>query len=211
MRTRRLARFGWIVVTMLAIGVPIGARADEPQVAALYQQSYALEAARDFGGAVARVKDVQSKAGKSYFAVVRVGWLSYLGGDFAASEAAYREAIGLAPKSVEAKLGLTLPLLASKKWRDLEKACRDVLSADAQNMVARARLASALYSLGNYPDSATLYRKLVDEYPADLDHKTGLGWALVRMGRRQDGKQLFAQVLAVSPDNPNAKQGMAFQ
>ena len=110
---------------------------------------------------------------------------------------------------IEARLGLTLPLLAQKKWRPLEKACRDVLKLDAQNAVARARLAHAYYSIGNYPDSATVYRKLVRDYPAELDHQTGLGWALARMGRAGEAKKIFAEVLAVSPDNPNARQGMA--
>jgi Flp pilus assembly protein TadD len=86
-----------------------------------------------------------------------------------------------------------------------------VLALDAGNAVARARLAHAPYSVGNYPDAATAYRKLVTEYPSNLDHKTGLGWALLRMGRRAEARQLFEAVLAVSPDNPNARQGLAAQ
>jgi len=211
MRQATIRKLGWILGLALSLGVATRAGADdkEAHAAALYQQSYALEAGREYGAALARMREIESKAGKSYFLSVRTGWLAYLAGEFAASENAYREAIGIAPKAIEAKLGLTLPLLAAKKWRDLERACRDVLAVDAQNMVARARIAAALYSLGNYPDSATFYRKLVEEYPADLDHKTGLGWALVRMGKRQEGKALFAQVLAVAPENANARQGMA--
>ena len=63
--------------------------------------------------------------------------------------------------------------------------------------------------VGNYPDSATHYRSLVAEYPGDLNHRTGLGWSLARMGRRKEAKAQFAAVLTVSPDNPNAKQGIA--
>ena len=76
-------------------------------------------------------------------------------------------------------------------------------------MTARARLAHALYSVGNYPDSATTYRKLIEEYPADLTFQTGLGWALLKMGRRSEAHALFRQVLAVSPDNASAKTGLA--
>jgi Flp pilus assembly protein TadD len=110
---------------------------------------------------------------------------------------------------VEPKLGLTLPLLAQKRWRDLERACRDVLAVDAPNATARARLAHALYALGNYPDSAAAYRKLIADYPSVLDHQTGLGWALLRMGRRAEAHRLFQGVLAVSPDNANARAGLA--
>ena len=99
--------------------------------------------------------------------------------------------------------------MAQQKWRDLEIACRDVLKQDPKNALARARLAHAYYSRGNYPDAATIYRALVADYPANLDYRTGLGWGLARMGRGSEAKAIFAAVLAVSPDNPNAKQGMA--
>jgi Flp pilus assembly protein TadD len=46
------------------------------------------------------------------------------------------------------------------------------------------------------------------DYPAELDHQTGLGWSLLKMGRSKEARQLFTAVLAVSPDNPNARQGM---
>jgi tetratricopeptide (TPR) repeat protein len=198
-------------LTLGSLGYSTPARADDAaaQVASLYRESYQLEGQRDIAASLGKMRDIKAKAGPSYFVALRIGWLAYLAGDFNSSEAAYREAIATAPKSVEAKLGLTLPLMASKKWRELERACRDVLAVDPNQATARARLAHALYSVGNYPDSATAYRKLVEEYPAELDHQTGLGWALTRMGRKAEAKQVFAGVLAVSPDNANARQGMA--
>lgn len=202
-----IAAVGIVSATVL-IG-PSWAQDPATQVAGLYRDSYSLEANRDFPASLAKMREIKTKAGGSYFVSLRIGWLTYMAGDFTASEAAYREAITAAPKATEAKLGLTLPLLAAKKWRDLERACRDVIAVDPNNAVARARLAHALYSVGNYPDSANEYRKLAEEYPAELDHQTGLGWALVRMGRKGEAKQVFAAVLAVSPDNTNARQGMA--
>ena len=46
------------------------------------------------------------------------------------------------------------------------------------------------------------------DYPGELDHQTGLGWALTRMGRMKEARALFQAVLAVSPDNPNALAGL---
>jgi len=178
-------------------------------VAELYRQSYRLEAAGQPGQALATMQQIEAQAGSSYFVHARSAWLAYLANRQAESEAAYRKAISAAPGAIEPRLGLTLPLLATAQWRPLELACRDVLKLDPKNAVARARLAHAHYMVGNYPDSATLYRELCAEYPANLDHQTGLGWALARMGRGQEAKRIFAAVLAVSPDNPNAKQGAA--
>jgi tetratricopeptide (TPR) repeat protein len=210
MKTRFYALIAAVgIVSATVLTGPGYAQDPAAQVAGLYRDSYSLEANRDYSGSLAKMREIKAKSGASYFVALRTAWVSYLAGDYTGAEAAYREAIPAAPKAVEARLGLTLPLLAAKKWRDLERACRDVIALDPHNALARARLAHALYSVGNYPDSATEYRKLVEEYPGDLDHQTGLGWALVKMGRKAEGKQVFAAVLAVSPDNTNARQGMA--
>lgn len=201
---------------VLALGLLLGgappARSGpaEDRTAALYRLSYQLEAKGDHAGALARMAEIRAAAGRSYFVVVRTAWLQYLKGDLAGSTTSYREAVSLEPKAVEPRLGLTLPLLALKRWRDLERACRDVLALDPNDPTARARLAHALYFVGNYPDAATVYRKLVADYPAVLDHQTGLAWTLLRMGRRAEAHRLFNAVLAVSPDNLNAKAGLAF-
>ena len=49
----------------------------EPKTAALYRESYALEARQDFAGALAKMREVRQGTGKSYFATLRVAWLSY--------------------------------------------------------------------------------------------------------------------------------------
>jgi hypothetical protein len=52
---------------------------------------------------------------------------------------------------------------------------------------------------------------LVEEYPGELDYQTGLGWALLRLGKREEAQGIFDFVLAVSPDNLNAREGIAAQ
>ena len=69
--------------------------------------------------------------------------------------------------------------------------------------------AAAYYNLGNFPDAAAGYRKLVEEYPGGLDYQTGLGWALLRLGKREEAQKIFQFVVSVSPDNPNAQEGIA--
>ncbi len=204
-----LFRIGSFVVAtalVLAFGAASAGGAD---VAQLYRQSYQAEAKGKPGEALQAIRQIEAQVGGSYFVHARTAWLAYLAGRHAESVAAYEKAIAAAPKAIEPRLGLTAPLLTLKQWRKLERACRDLLKLDPKNAVGRARLAHAHYMVGNYPDSATRYRSLVAEYPADLNHRTGLGWALARMGRGKEAKTQFAAVLAVSPDNPNAKQGMA--
>jgi tetratricopeptide (TPR) repeat protein len=195
-----------LVACALAGGMALSAA---PQgVRDLYRNSYRAEAANRPAEALAAMKTILSRDRGSYFANVRTGWVAYLAGRYAESEQAYRRAAKTQPKAIEAKLGLTLPLMAQKKWTALEAASRAVLALDPKSNMARARLALALYSRGNYPDAATTYRGLMADYPGELDHQTGLGWALTRMGRMKEARALFQAVLAVSPDNPNALAGL---
>jgi tetratricopeptide (TPR) repeat protein len=195
-----------LIACVFAGGIALSAA---PQgVADLYRNSYRAEAENRPADALEAMKTIRTKTKDSYFVNVRLAWVAYLAARYSESEEAYKRAAKAQPKAIEAKLGLTLPLMAQKKWSELESACRAVLALDPKNNVARARLALAQYTLGNYPDAATTYRGLMADYPGELDHQTGLGWALARMGRTKDAKALFEAVLAVSPDNPNALAGM---
>ncbi|MBN1606227.1 MAG: tetratricopeptide repeat protein [Polyangiaceae bacterium] len=207
MKTLRLSVGAKVLIACaLAGGMALSAA---PQgVADLYRKSYRAEAQNRPIEALEAMKTILSRDKDSYFVNVRTGWVAYLAGRFAESEQAYRRAAKAQPKAIEAKLGLTLPLMAGKKWTELEAASRAVLALDPKNNAARARLGLALYSRGNYPDAATTYRGLMADYPGELDHQTGLGWALAKMGRMKEARGVFEAVLAVSPDNPNARASL---
>ena len=127
--------------------------------------------------------------GDGYFVALRTGWLHYLAANYEAAETHYREAISAKPGAVEAKIGLTLVLYVAQRWKALETACKQVLAEDPKHPTVRARLAASYYSLGNYPDSAAVYRKLMEGFPAELDYQTGYAWALLRHGQARRGPQ----------------------
>lgn len=207
-RATRLALYGAFLGSAMAMPLPAGAQT-ESKAASLHRESYAAEAKKDYATALAKVRDATAIAGPSYFSTMRMAWLSYLAGDFPASVAGYNAAIVAEPKAIEPKIGLTLPLLAARNWPELERACHSVLASDAHNVLALARLAQAYYWGGNYAAAATTYQQLSGDYPADLDYRTGLGWALLKSGRTGEARQIFEWVLAVSPDNANARAGVA--
>jgi tetratricopeptide (TPR) repeat protein len=201
---RRLTGLG--LLTMVLLFADNAARAD---TADLYRQSYVSEARGDFQAALGRMHEIRKAEGSSYFVSLRTGWLAYLAGDLQKSEDAYREAVVAKPAALEAKLGLTLVLFVAKRWKALETACKQALAEDPKHPALRARLAAAYYATGNYPDAAAVYGKLLEAFPGDLDYQTGYAWALSRMGKREEALKLFHAVLAVSPDNLNALQGLA--
>jgi tetratricopeptide (TPR) repeat protein len=198
----------WRIVLAFLLLASTPAREDVPDV---YRQSYLLEGKGDYAGALARMEEIRKRSGASYFVSLRTGWLNYLAGKHEAAEARYRDAIAAKPNAIEAKIGLTLVLYVAQRWKPLEAACKQVLKEDPQHATVRARLAASYYNSGNYPDAATIYRKLVESFPGELDFQTGYAWALLRMGKRDEASKYFQAVLAVSPDNPNAIQGMSTQ
>jgi tetratricopeptide (TPR) repeat protein len=194
---------------LLAVGALLTTKVAKGDTPDLFRQSYVLEAKSDYEAALGRMREIAKGSGRTYFVSLRTGWLSYLSHDYGGAEASYREAIAAKPSALEAKIGLTLVLYVAQRWKPLATICKQVLSEDPKHATVRARLAASLYATGNYPDAAAIYRKLVDSYPGELDYQTGLAWALQRMGKREDAQKLFHAVLAVSPDNVNAIQGIS--
>jgi len=197
------------LVVVAAVLPASRAVAQNERTGALYRESYALETKRDYAAALALVREARSTGGATYFAALRTGWLTYLQGDYAASVAGYTEAVAAEPKAIEPKLGLTLPLLAQRNWRELERACSAVLAIDPRNATVLARLGMAQYNAGNFAGAEGVYRGLTEDYPADLDYMTGLGWALQKLGKKGEARTWFQAVLSVSPDNVNATAGMS--
>lgn len=208
---KRISNLATLIVLCAGLLGASASTAFSADIPGLYRASYQAEAHGDYSGALDKLRQIRKAAGVSYFASLRTGWLAYLAGDLTTAEAEYRDAVAARPKAIEAKIGLTLVLLVAQKWRPLETACKQVLAENDKHPAVRARLAAAYYNLGNFPDAAAGYRKLVEEYPAEMDYQTGFGWALLRLGKREEARKIFTFVLSVSPDNPNAKDGLAAQ
>jgi Flp pilus assembly protein TadD len=45
-------------------------------------------------------------------------------------------------------------------------------------------------------------------YPADLEMRSGLGWALLRQGKHRDAEAELRRVLAVSPGYASARSAL---
>lgn len=174
-----------------------------------YVRSYTLEAKRKYAAALRALSTAPAQSKRSYFYKLRRGWLSYLAGKHQQSITAYREASRLAPKAVEPLLGLMLPQMALRAWLDASRTAKAALFRDEDNYTALSRLALCEYYLGRYASSAKRYRRALKLYPGNLTMRVGLGWALLKSRDRAGAKRVFSQVLAWSPANSSAKQGLA--
>ena len=214
-RAKRLARVrSWlqaalcagVMVSLTGFGSP--AWASDADGAEFFQQSLERESEGKLKDAITALEQLPPARRDVYVAVVRRAWLMYRLGQFESSVDAYRKAVALAPRSLEARVGMLLPQAALRRWTDSEATAREALAIEPNNYTANLRLAFAYYNLGRFAQAATLYRKLRDLYPSDHDVRSGLGWSLLKLGRSQEAAQEFKDLLAINPSHVLAKQGL---
>jgi tetratricopeptide (TPR) repeat protein len=173
-----------------------------------WQRSYDLESQGGYEDALTALYAVPTQA-RSYTWELRRGWLLYLDGEHDLAVGAYQAAVRAQPSAVEPRLGLLLPQLADRRWKDAEATARSVLRLDADNATATGRLAWALYNLGRYAEAERQYHAALRAYPADVDLRAGLGWSQLMQDRAAEARATFQEVLDIAPEHRVAGEGMA--
>jgi tetratricopeptide (TPR) repeat protein len=179
----------------------------ETEAAKRYQESYDLEATGKTDAALDALNRLPSVEHQSYVAELRRGWLLYRLGRHDDAATAYGLAIALAPAAIEPKVGVLAPLIALRRWSDVEATARAVLRMDPANYSATLRLAYATYNMARFIEAEAAYRALVGLYPSDVDARAGLGWSLLKQGRKSDATKAFAALLLFAPRNALALEG----
>ena len=194
-------------ITVLFFALPVLAHA-QPPGAEPFRRSYAAEAAGDYATALTALDGV-GRCDSDYVCALRRGWLLYLAGRHPEAAAAYQRAIQLEGEATEPRLGLMLPLLAQRRWREAEQQARAILALVPSESTARGRLAYIHYSQGRFDLAEGEYRRLVQESPANVDLRAGLAWSLLKQRRFVDARAQLERILACAPDHASAKQGLA--
>lgn len=198
-----------VVAVLAASWQAHGENAGGQSISEIYQSSYELEAKNDNSGALLKAREILRREPDDYVAQLRVGWLLYVNKRYQDSAEAYRTAVKLAPRAVEPKLGLMLPLMATRRHQEALKVSSSILTIDPGNFLARSRKAYLLYQLGRYAKAEREYREVLALYPANVEMMAGLGWALVKQGKRTDARDVFAGLLRVAPQHSSGKAGMS--
>lgn len=202
----------FITTSLLALTLFSGAAqataAEGDQAAQRFASSFAHEAKGEIDQALNDVLVILRGDGKHYVATLRAGWLYYAGGRYADSVAMYEAAEKLAPRALEPRLGLMLPLMASERWSKAELVGKELLKLAPRDYTVRSRLAWIAFSQGRYKEAEKLYASVLDDYPSDLEMMLGLAWTWLREGRKADAKGMFEQVLSIRSDNVQAKTGL---
>ena len=197
-----------IIVLFISLSLSSIWTASSESIPQIYQQSYEEEAKGNYQEAILVLVQASRAGDNSYLYHLRLGWLQYLGTKYTDSVNSYRKAVILNKDSVEAKLGLMLPLLAQGKWSDAEKVAKEILSLEPLSYLANSRLAYIYYNLKQYKDAEASYRKVLSHYPGDIEMQTGLAWSLLKQDKKEAAEKAFGEILRYVPNHVSANAGM---
>ncbi|WP_457641203.1 tetratricopeptide repeat protein [Persephonella sp.] len=171
-----------------------------------YYHSYQYEKSGSFEDAIKSLIPVYNKYPDGYTVNLRLGWLYYLNKKYANSIYHYEKAVKVAPYSIEAKLGYTLPLLAQSRYADVEKVCYQILNTDFYNYFGNLRLSFVLRMQKKYDLAEKVINKMLVIYPTDVNFLLELGLLRFSTGKKEDAKRVFNDILILDPENVIAKE-----
>ena len=171
-----------------------------------FSKSYAYESRGNFMDAITAMKSVYQE--DSYEINVRLGWVTYLAGQFTESSAYYQKAIKLKPYAIEARIGFANPASALGNWDQVISEYNQVLSIDPQNTTVNYRMGSIYYGRKDYAKAEKYLEKVVNLYPFDFDSMVLYAWTNYRLGKLREAQVLFNKALLMRPNDASAKEGL---
>jgi tetratricopeptide (TPR) repeat protein len=174
-----------------------------------WQNSYQLETAGKYTESLAAMDVIPANGSDAELKLLRRGWLYYLPGRFDESIREYRLAIERNPKSMDARLGLTLPLLAAKRWREAEQAAQAALNLAPNNYTAMLRLVIALEAQQDWNIMLKIATSMVASYPTDASAYVYLARANAWLGKRDEAVAAYTAALSRYPGHLEAKAYLA--
>jgi tetratricopeptide (TPR) repeat protein len=171
-----------------------------------FKNSYAAEIQGKYSEAVKSLKAVYDPA--SYLINVRLGWLSYMQGQFTESAAYYQKAIELKPYAIEARFGLSYPASAMGNWTQVKDQYIKIMEIDPMNSKANYYYGLMLYENAEYESALKHFEKVANMYPFDADGVLMYAWSNFQLGKSREAEVLFKEVLLIDPGNESAMEGL---
>ncbi len=190
----------------LLISVSYAEAQDFVKMKDAFQKSYIQEATGEYLAAITSLKDVYEE--KSYELNLRLGWLTYLSGNFTESRAYYNKAVVLMPYSIEAKFGFVYPLAALGNWTEVIGQYEKILEITPNNSIVLHRLGLIYYGKGDFETARKYFDKVVNLYPFDYDALTMLAWTYFKLNNLRESKILFQKALLNTPNGTSAVEGL---
>lgn len=171
-----------------------------------WAESYRLEALTQYDAASKALDPIISKYARNEFAVLRQGWLNYLQGNHNQSIKDYQKAIEINPDSLDAKLGITLPLLAQQRWNEVASTIDQILKIAPWNYYAHLRLMIAEEGMKQWATLEKHARNVFSRYPSDATILVYLARAQRWLNKNTEAREAYKLVLERVPGHIEALQ-----
>jgi tetratricopeptide (TPR) repeat protein len=190
--------FAGVISVLTLISVPALAQ-ESP-----WQRSYRLETAGLYSEAISAIDQVSANSADAELKSLRRGWLYYLLGNYNESIREYRFSSERNSKSIDARLGITLPLLAQKRWREAEQNARAILAYAPNNYTALLRLILALEGQKNWDEMLKTSETLVALFPTDATAYVYQARSYAWLSKNDAAMVAYSAVLTRYPANTEA-------
>jgi tetratricopeptide (TPR) repeat protein len=196
-----------LITILLAFSVLLSEAQDYTKLTSAFSDSYTKEKAGKYTDAIAAIKAYYDT--ESYEINLRLGWLTYLQGQFSESMVYYNKAIELMPYAIEPRLGLVLPASSMGNWDLVIAQYIKILSIDPNNTVTLYRLGLIMYDKKDFKQAYQYFEKVVNLYPFDYQSVLMLAWTNYKLGKTREAKILFNKALLYYPEDASAKEGLS--
>ncbi len=195
------------IVILIFFAVKLNSKTPDEKVRA-FNESIKLESDGKIDKAIEPLLKIYNTAKENYLINLRLGWLYYQKKDYSRSKDYYSEAIRLNPKSIDAKLGLTLPLSALNEWNKVKELYLDILKTNAMDYTANLRLGQIYLQNGDYNNAKKHLEIAYNTFPSYYEPNLSLGWTYYYLGMRDKAKILLTHALMLSEGDKLASEGL---
>ncbi len=164
-----------------------------------WADSFRLESENKYFEAAKAIEKYTKTKVVSEFAVIRHGWLNYLVGNYNSSIEDYLSALRINPNSLDARLGLLLPLLAQTRWREAALHAKKVLDVAPWQYHAHIRLMIAEEAQLQWSALEKHASAVVERYPSDATAQVYLARAYASLGKKEPAILIYRKVLQMVP------------
>lgn len=175
----------------------------------IWTESYRLESIGQFQQARDVLEPFAKEQPNVEYVMLRMGWLSYLGGAYSQSIKQYQAALSLNARSIDAKLGLMLPLLAQQRWKEAEIYGEQVLAVAPWNYYAHLRLMVSDEGQRHWQALLQRAQQLHQRFPTDTTTLVYLARAQHWLGNQEGARTTYRQVLQRYPSHVEALKFLA--
>lgn len=180
-----------------------GSRADT------WSDSYRLETMGQYSAAAELFDPVLKTQPDNEFARLRRAWLHYLAGNYNDSQNDYKAALQANPQSLDAQIGLALPLLAQQRWKEAAMVAQQALRTAPWNYYAHLRLMAAEEGQRQWQALLEHAGQLHQRYPTDATALVYLARAQYWLGDAKAAAGSYRQVLQRVPGHVEASRFLA--